>query len=490
MVDTTSIKKEEKIEEQSDSTESVVSEIEQSFSLISKTASSFDNRYISKAFRDLGPLRRKLTKSILITIINKLYPSKINTNKSYLFGVLDVVQDDNAMVIDHQEEDNEDTQPSSILIPEVELYVHLLIQVFLLDQNQLESLNILNSNIIQLMKLYNKRSLDFIQAKIWFYIARTNELLEDLYSIRPELLASLRTATLRHDTETTSSIITLLLRNYLLTHDINQASNLVEKTVFPANASNALAARYYYYLARISAIQLDYSTAHEYVIAAIRKAPQTHLANGFIQSATKLSIIIELLTGDIPELKTFKRNQIGGNFEPYFYVTRAVKLGDLNLFSKVLNEYEALFKKDDNFTLVSRLRQNVIKTGIRIISLSYSKISLKDICIKLHLDSEESTEYIVSKAIRDGVIEATINHQKGFMQSKELLDIYSTKLPQTEFDQRINFCLSLRNDSVKSMRYPSDNDNKADLNGKSLDKDEEFDILKALEDGDLDDFMD
>ena len=128
----------------------------------------------------------------------------------------------------------------------------------------------------------------------------------DLYSIRPELLYSLRTATLRHDIETTASVITLLLRNYLLTHDISQASDLVEKVEFPENAGNALVARYYYYLARINAIQLDYSTANECVITAIRKAPQTSLANGFVQAATKLSIVIELLMGDIPELKVFK----------------------------------------------------------------------------------------------------------------------------------------------------------------------------------------
>ena len=140
--------------------------------------------------------------------------------------------------------------------------------------------------------------------------------------------------------------------------------------------------------------------------------------------------------GDIPELKVFKNKS--GNLEPYFNVTKAVRLGDIKLFGEVLHKFEADFKKDDNFTLVSRLRQNVIKTGIRIISLSYSKISLKDICIKLHLDSEESTEYIVSKAIRDGVIEASINHQKGYMQSKELLDVYSTKLPQAEFDQELS----------------------------------------------------
>lgn len=460
--------------------DTLVKEIEQSFILLSKVATTFDNRYVSKVFRDLGPLRRKLVKngnSVLATVINNTYPQTHNSKK-YLLKYLN--ESPTSVGNDAMDVDN------TTLIPEIELYIHLLVQVYLLDTGKLEELNSLGEHVVQLMKSFNRRSLDFIQAKVWFYVCRAKELIGDLYSIRPELLYSLRTATLRHDIETTASVITLLLRNYLLTHDISQASDLVEKVEFPENAGNALVARYYYYLARINAIQLDYSTANECVITAIRKAPQTSLANGFVQAATKLSIVIELLMGDIPELKVFKNKS--GNLEPYFNVTKAVRLGDIKLFGEVLHKFEADFKKDDNFTLVSRLRQNVIKTGIRIISLSYSKISLKDICIKLHLDSEESTEYIVSKAIRDGVIEASINHQKGYMQSKELLDVYSTKLPQAEFDQRIKFCLSLHNESVKSMRYP--NDNEKENTNKEIEPSEEVELLKAIEEGDLDDFMD
>ena len=69
-------------------------------------------------------------------------------------------------------------------------------------------------------------------------------------------------------------------------------------------------------------------------------------------------------------------------------------------------------------TSLFRLRHNVIKTGIKMISLSYSKISLKDISVKLHLGSEEDAEFIVAKAIRDGVIDATIDHIGRFVKSK------------------------------------------------------------------------
>ncbi len=60
----------------------------------------------------------------------------------------------------------------------------------------------------------------------------------------------------------------------------------------------------------------------------------------------------------------------------------------------------------------------------------------------------------ILKAIRDGVIEAHINHEKGYVQTKDLTDIYSTLEPTKAFNQRIKFCLELRNQSVKAMRFP------------------------------------
>lgn len=60
----------------------------------------------------------------------------------------------------------------------------------------------------------------------------------------------------------------------------------------------------------------------------------------------------------------------------------------------------------------------MIKFGLRKIFLSYSRISLADICSKLHMDSVAETEYIVAKAIRDGVIDATINHEEQYLQTK------------------------------------------------------------------------
>merc|ERR1712112_437520 len=73
--------------------------------------------------------------------------------------------------------------------------------------------------------------------------------------------------------------------------------------------------------------------------------------------------------------------------------------------------------------------------------------------------SPRDAEYIIAKAIRDGVIEAVLDHENGWMQSKENSDIYCTREPQLAFHQRIQFCLDLHNHSVKAMRFPPKNYN-------------------------------
>jgi 26S proteasome regulatory subunit N3 len=69
-------------------------------------------------------------------------------------------------------------------------------------------------------------------------------------------------------------------------------------------------------------------------------------------------------------------------------------------------------------------------------------------CLRLGLESEESAEYIVAKAIRDGVIEATLDHEGGYMKSKDVGDVYATREPGDAFHARIQACLTLHDESV------------------------------------------
>lgn len=452
-----------------------ISKIESAFQLVFKTVKTFDQRYIFKALRDLVSTRKQLNGKVLSYLINTYL------NDPYQGYLLKFVGGEISGANESKGE----------VLPEVNFLIHLLVQFYLLDNNKLQVLDELNTGyILKLTKTYNRRSVDLINAKIWFYIARTKELLNDLISIRSELLLALRTSTIKHDDETSGSLITLILRNYILSHDYSQASNFIEKIELPKNVSNSIESRYYFYLAKVNSIQLNYSDSHEFVITAIRKAPQTQNAIGFLQAAYKLNVLIELLTGDIPELSFFQKPGFEKVLKPYQEITKAVKLGDLKIFNETLVKYRDSLIRDDNYSLVTRLRSNVIKTGIRIISLSYTRISLKDICIKLHLDNESSAEYIVSKAIRDGVIDAQINHQKGYVESNEIKNVYSTNQPQDQFNQRINFVNSLHNDSVKAMRYPPSVNRSDDPSQKNTDsQDDEAELINALQEDFDDEFF-
>ena len=165
---------------------------------------------------------------------------------------------------------------------------------------------------------------------------------------------------------------------------------------------------------------------------ASRKAPQD-TADGFNILIHKLSILVQLLMGEIPEKSIFNQKNLRVPLEPYLALTQTVRSGDLQEFHNIVKKYEKSFQDDKNLTLVHRLGHNVIKTGLKKISLSYSRISLVDVAQKLHLDTASSAEYICAKAITDGVIDANIDHEQGWLVSTEVLDVYSTEEPQNTF---------------------------------------------------------
>lgn len=87
-----------------------------------------------------------------------------------------------------------------------------------------------------------------------------------------------------------------------------------------------------------------------------------------------------------------------------------------------------------------RLHHLVIKTGLRKINLSYSRISLKDVALKLNLDAKSDVEFIIAKVIllnfiiylnylsikciRDGVINAKIDHENQHLIMKVTIFFY------------------------------------------------------------------
>ncbi|ORX45525.1 hypothetical protein DM01DRAFT_1340032 [Hesseltinella vesiculosa] len=452
----------------------LANDLKRNCSLLERAVDTIESRFTTRVLRTLPSIRRRLTAPVLAQVIQECYGA--DERKMGLLTILGQAATDMEM-----------DQDRRTILPEVDIYLHLNVIIYLLDKNELEKGKRLVDETVERLTPLNRRTLDLLAARVYFYHARYYELTDQLAEIRPMQLAAYRTATLRHDDETQGTLLNLLLRNYFLNNLYDQADKLLSKSTFPENAGNNQAARYAYYLGRIKALQLDYTLAHTYLTQAIRKAPQNTVTAGFQQTVYKFFIVVQLLMGDIPERSIFRQPVLKKALVPYLHVTQAVRVGDLNKFQEGLAEFGDVFKKDKTYTLILRLRHNVIKTGIRMISLSYSKISLRDICIKLHLDSEEDAQFIVAKAIRDGVIDATLDHHHGYMKSKEIVDIYSTNEPQAAFHQRISFCLNLHNDAVKAMRFPL-NAHRKELATAEAAREREKELVQEIaEGGDMDD---
>ncbi|KAJ3204948.1 26S proteasome non-ATPase regulatory subunit [Entophlyctis luteolus] len=420
------------------------SDVKQNVSLLERAVSFAEPRFAIRAIRASSSLRPNLSPSVLSAVANSLFP-KDNAFRTKISCYLS----SDVMALDVPV-----AEDSRNVLPEVEVYFGFLSLLYLHDSASQTKGLALATDLVDYIQTLNRRTMDPLAAKIFFYYERFHEAVGRLTEIRPKLLAAQRTAALRHDEESQAMLLNLLLRNYLHFNLCDQADKLVSKSVFPENAGNSQSARYYFYLGRIKAIQLDYTASHRDLMQAIRKAPKNFKSAGFQQAVHKLAIIVQLLTGEIPERNIFKQPLLMDALRPYLSITQAVRVGDLVKFQDTLARHIETFLVDKTYTLILRLRHNVIKTGIRMISLAYSKISLRDICMKLQLDSEEDAEYIVGKAIRDGVIDAVIDHEQGFMKSKENPDIYSTSEPQNAFHNRITFCLNIHNDSVKALRFP------------------------------------
>lgn len=498
--DTTKEKEVKETKEVKDPDTLTFEDVRENIKLIERGIQSKETRYLIRVMRTLFSTRRRLNDFILKKLINYYYITQnVQVDKEFLLSFIDLnavstassntttstaavsvapMETDDAVKTEPKVEPSSQsstpaptatsstsnvasttpaaptkTKLPSIVLPEVDLYLNLLVLLFAIDRKKYKQALQLSEKMMEKIVNHNRRSLDVIAAKCFFYYGRINELTGQLDKIRFTLHSRLRTAILRNDYEGTAVLINVLLRSYLQYNLYDQALKLISKSTFPLQASNNEWARYLFYNGRIKAIQLEYSEAHKNLVQAIRKAPQNE-AVGFKQIAQKFAIVVELLLGEIPDKATFRTPQLRKALQPYFQLTQAVRTGNLARFNEVLERFGENFIRENTWTLIIRLRHNVIKTGVKMMSLSYSKISLDAIASKLQLDSAVDAEFIVAKAIRDGVIEAHIDHEAGFVQTKDVTDIYSSLEPMKAFNQRIKFCLELRNQSVKAMRFP------------------------------------
>ena len=113
--------------------------------------------------------------------------------------------------------------------------------------------------------------------------------------------------------------------------------------------------------------------------------------------ASSLALVLQLLMGEIPDRVTFNTPDLAAALRPYLALTSAVRLGNLRAFGDVVRAHAAVFARDRTLSLIRRLDANVIKTGLRKLAASYSRISFVDVAAKLQLGSSEDAEFLCAK---------------------------------------------------------------------------------------------
>ena len=76
------------------------------------------------------------------------------------------------------------TKLPSIVLPEVDLYLNLLVLLFAIDKLKYKQALVLAEKMMEKIVSQNRRTLDVISAKCFFYYGRINELCGKLDQIR------------------------------------------------------------------------------------------------------------------------------------------------------------------------------------------------------------------------------------------------------------------------------------------------------------------
>lgn len=162
---------------------------------IEKAVVSKEPRFVLRVLRSLPSTRRKVNATVLRSLAVHLYPGGLERESMLAFV-------EPLLPGQTEPEPTGRTRPvTKSPLPEVDAYIHLLALVRLIDANEMRLAAQCSETLMRKIVGHNRRTLDLIAAKSYFYHTRVAELNGTLESVRSFLHARLRTATLRNDYE-------------------------------------------------------------------------------------------------------------------------------------------------------------------------------------------------------------------------------------------------------------------------------------------------
>lgn len=157
-------------------------------------------------------------------------------------------------------------------------------------------------------------------------------------------------------------------------------------------------------------------------------------SNKHLNKIEKFKVIALILSGKLNTSYNWNKNLIA-----YKEASEAVKLGDRDKLTRVIEEYKNIFWDDNTYFLIRRFHHLILHECIRKISVVYSRISLKEIEERFKI-SKELFEHFVYKNKINGVIQKDVFYSVISHRSSELINLIST----TSLNERI----------LDSMTYP------------------------------------
>lgn len=169
------------VEEKKDPDVLTLEDLKQQVHLIEKSVQMKDPRFVSRVLRTLPSTRKKINNNVLVALINGYYTSASN-DKTKLLEYLGQSMDTDAKPLSfHPRSAKASVQP---LLPEVSTYISVLLLIYLIDSESYDKAVRWSKQIVDRLAALNRRTLDGLQAKCYFYYARAHELVGRLDTIR------------------------------------------------------------------------------------------------------------------------------------------------------------------------------------------------------------------------------------------------------------------------------------------------------------------
>jgi len=156
---------------------------------IEKYVSTKETRFMLRVLRTLVSTRKKLNHKVLRKLITSFYTNSQTAKDGLLEFIDEPMETDNLSTF--KARTGKSTQP---ILPELDVYFHLLILLHLIDLERYEQAIKCSDQLMKKITSQNRRTLDLLASKCYFYHLRCYELTNKMNQIKPFLHSRLRTA--------------------------------------------------------------------------------------------------------------------------------------------------------------------------------------------------------------------------------------------------------------------------------------------------------